>query len=44
MMMVPYMFNDGLMDDLFSDAWRMTLTVQCALPNPAVCLANVPPM
>ena len=21
MMMVPYMFNDGLMDDLFSDAW-----------------------
>ena len=22
MMMVPYMFNDGLMDNLFSDAWE----------------------
>ena len=44
MMMVPYMFNEALMDDLFSNDWEHDFDRAMKAAAPAVCLANVLPM
>ena len=44
MMMVPYMFNEALMDDLFSNDWEHDFDRAMRPLRPAVCLANAPPM
>ena len=44
MMMVPYMFNDDLMDDLFNDNWERDFDRAMHSMQPATCLANAAPM
>ena len=44
MMMVPYMFNEALMDDLFSNDWEHDFDRAMKAAAPRSMFGNVPPM